>query len=96
MNPYIPEGRAEYVKIDEEYTYSFDEGRVGLLKNGHWTSLNNGKAWIAAANEIEELRKQVANLHVAVEGAYKFANTLESEDDDANAWRLRDAMKDRS
>lgn len=67
MNPYIPEGRAEYVKIDEEYTYSFDQGRVGLLKNGHWTSLNNGKAWIAAANEIEELRATVQSLTQQIE-----------------------------
>ncbi len=63
MNSYIPEGHAEFIKIDEEYTYSFDNGRVGLMKHGHWVGLDNAKAWIAAANEIEELRKQVRVLY---------------------------------
>jgi hypothetical protein len=52
----------EFIQIDEDYTYTYDNGHVGLLRHGHTTSLGNAKAWIAAANEIQELRARVEYL----------------------------------
>lgn len=69
---------SEQIKIDDKYTYEFDDGVVSLRRNGYpWIStesswggitdpsgpLNAPKAWIAAANEIETLREQKASVH---------------------------------
>lgn len=57
------------VKIDEEYTYNYSEGHVDILRHGQDWLCNpiGNQAWIAAANEIEELRKQVDDLRDQVE-----------------------------
>jgi hypothetical protein len=67
---------AERIKIDDTYTYEFDEGKVSILRHGlPWLSTEYGwggtdasgaltapKAWIAAANQITDLRAQVESL----------------------------------
>lgn len=59
---------AEKIVIDEKYTYVFDNGKVEILRNGEpWIGAENGsfegsKAWISAANIIEELRSEVSEL----------------------------------
>lgn len=60
----------EQIKIDEKYTYQFDQaiGHVQILRNGEpWLGEERGgfpgsKAWISAANEIEQLRNRIAEL----------------------------------
>ena len=48
---------ADHVRIDEKYTYIFDEGRVEILRYYMQTDApSHAKAWIAAAAEIERLR----------------------------------------
>lgn len=60
--------KPEQIKIDEKYTYQFDNGNVQLLRDGqYWldsrdNSLTAAKAWIAAACRIEKLEIQVAQL----------------------------------
>lgn len=69
MNNYIPETSAKFVKIDEEFTYSLDEGRVGILRNGSWLPRTQwDKAWTAAANELEQIRDE----HHTMEELYNF------------------------
>ena len=53
------------IKIDDTYTYEFDAGEVSILRHGQmmFAEATPAKAWIAAANEIEELRKQVRVLY---------------------------------
>lgn len=60
---------AEQIVIDEKYTYQFDEGHVQILRHGEpWLGAETGcfegsNAWIAAANEIEDLRAENKQLH---------------------------------
>lgn len=86
----------EFIKIDEDYTYTFDNGHVALLKHGYTTSLGNAKAWIAAANEIEELRTRADHLEHMVERAFLLAETYGAQGDDVYAEDIRNALKDRS
>ncbi|MBF4459505.1 hypothetical protein [Pseudoclavibacter sp. VKM Ac-2867] len=59
---------SERIKIDDTYTYAYDDGHVQLLRNGlPWLGEEPGgfpgsKAWISAANEIESLRANIAEL----------------------------------
>lgn len=59
---------AEQIAIDEKYTYQFDAGHVQILRHGQpWLGQEPGgfpgsNAWIAAANEIEELRAENQRL----------------------------------
>lgn len=56
------------IRIDDDYTYQYDDGRVQILRHGRpWLGQETGsfpgsKALIAAAGEIERLREQVARL----------------------------------
>ena len=56
----------EQIKIDETYTYVYDNGAVSMLRHGEpwlgagtYAPMQAPKAWIAAANEIEELRVEL-------------------------------------
>lgn len=59
---------SERIKIDDTYTYAYDNGHVQLLRNGlPWLGEEPGgfagsKAWISAANEIVSLRAKVGEL----------------------------------
>lgn len=59
---------AERIKIDDTYTYVFDGGVVSILWHGDpWlggsrADFPGAKAWIAAANEIADLRAEVERL----------------------------------
>ena len=59
---------SEQVVIDEKYLYEFNHGKVQILRHGKpWLStddstLTGANAWIAAANVIEDLRKQNKEL----------------------------------
>jgi len=87
---------AEQVKIDDKYTYEYDNGRVRILRHGQdWlTDPQGAKAWIAAAGVIEELRTALDDAIGAAVAAYD-GNAMIQQ---ANADRddALDALRDSS
>lgn len=67
------------IRIDEKYSYVYDNGRVEIRRNGlPW--LENpeaAKAWISAANELDELRR--VNRLLAAENGELLAENLAHE-----------------
>lgn len=71
---------SEQVKIDDTYTYVFTHGEVTLYRHGEpWlASPNAPKAWIAAANEISDLRAYISNLEDQIEADSDVIYTMQS------------------
>ena len=88
---------SEQIKIDDTYTYEFHDGEVTLLRHGLPWIIDPiaAKAWIAAANEIEELRERAAKAEAMVERAFAHANNLASMGLVIEADTLRDRLKGR-
>lgn len=76
---------AEKIAIDEKYTYVFDDGKVEILRNGEpWLGAETGyfegsKAWIAAANLIQDLRNDIDGLNLEIGDLVDTVHTLENE-----------------